>query len=37
MTEVKAYAAASSSADLAPLDIKRRDTTAQDVEIDILF
>ncbi|MCF4101265.1 NAD(P)-dependent alcohol dehydrogenase [Gillisia sp. M10.2A] len=37
MTEVKAYAATSSTADLAPLDIKRRDTTTQDVEIDILY
>ncbi|OAB75723.1 NAD(P)-dependent alcohol dehydrogenase [Cochleicola gelatinilyticus] len=37
MSEVKAYAAPKESADLKPLDIKRRAVTKDDVEIDIEY
>lgn len=37
MSEVKAYAASSQTADLEPLNIERRDITKEDVEIDILY
>jgi len=37
MSEVKAYAAQSSTADLKPFDITRREITEEDVEIDILY
>ena len=37
MYEAKAYSAASATSALAPDTIQRRDTTEQDVQIDILF
>jgi len=37
MSEVKAYAAQSNTADLKPFDITRRDVLEDDVEIDILY
>ena len=37
MSEVKAYAASSKTAELEPLKIERRDITTEDVEIDILY
>ncbi len=37
MSEVKAYAAKSATSDLVPLEITRRDITAEDVEIEILY
>ena len=37
MNDIKAYGATSSTAELEPLDIKRRSLTADDVEIDITY
>ncbi len=37
MTAIKAYAASSKEADLKPFDIKRRELTDDDVNIDILY
>ncbi len=37
VTSVKAYGTESAEADLKQFDINRREVTAKDVEIDILF
>ena len=37
MSDIKAYGATSATAELEPLDIKRRSLTADDVEIDITY